>query len=390
MHDRRGREVRRVRALFISRRASGHAADPHQPAHRFPALARGRDDLPRRRHRRRLAARQGLVLAGRIQQLVEIFLDKALAGTRIVVLPGNHDEFLREYLGTYFGEVEFVDRTVHTTAHGQDLSGHPRRPVRRRGRARQVAGPCRRLGLSRRAARSTSSSTGCAAAWACTYWSLSAWAKHKVKNAVSVIGRFEEALALEARETGVDGVICGHIHYADMHDRLGIHYINTGDWVESCTAVCETHEGQFEVVRWTPYAAGAEAQSTQKPASRPPQGRARSRRTSSLGKRKPRRSGADCFGGLLLKLGSAEAAAGMGQHGVDLAAIGQQDTRGSRRGRVRRSARRAAATARTRPCRSPASWRTRRRGAALAHLVVGDLAGQRVDPAREDVLLAVW
>jgi len=82
------------------------------------------------------------------------------------------------------------------------------------------------------------------------YWSLSAWAKHKVKNAVSVIGRFEEALTLEARDTGVDGVICGHIHFADMHDRLGIHYINTGDWVESCTAVCETHEGQFELVKW--------------------------------------------------------------------------------------------------------------------------------------------
>jgi UDP-2,3-diacylglucosamine pyrophosphatase LpxH len=83
------------------------------------------------------------------------------------------------------------------------------------------------------------------------YWSLSAWAKNKVKNAVSVIGRFEEALTLEARDTGVDGVICGHIHFADMHDRLGIHYINTGDWVESCTAICETHEGQFELIKWS-------------------------------------------------------------------------------------------------------------------------------------------
>ena len=67
---------------------------------------------------------------------------------------------------------------------------------------------------------------------------------------MSVIGRFEEALTFEAREAGVDGVICGHIHYADMHDRMGIHYINTGDWVESCTAVAETHEGQFELIRW--------------------------------------------------------------------------------------------------------------------------------------------
>ena len=68
---------------------------------------------------------------------------------------------------------------------------------------------------------------------------------------MSVIGRFEEALALEAKETGVDGVVCGHIHLADMHDRLGIHYINTGDWVESCTAIVEDFEGNFELIRWT-------------------------------------------------------------------------------------------------------------------------------------------
>ena len=83
------------------------------------------------------------------------------------------------------------------------------------------------------------------------YWSLSAWAKHKVKNAVSVIGRFEEALTLEARDTGVDGVICGHIHFADMHERLGIHYINTGDWVESCTAVARRSRAQFELIKWS-------------------------------------------------------------------------------------------------------------------------------------------
>jgi len=83
------------------------------------------------------------------------------------------------------------------------------------------------------------------------YWSLSAWAKQKVKNAVSVIGRFEEALSLEARDSGVDGIICGHIHHADMHNRLGVHYINTGDWVESCTAIAEEFDGQFELITWT-------------------------------------------------------------------------------------------------------------------------------------------
>jgi UDP-2,3-diacylglucosamine pyrophosphatase LpxH len=88
------------------------------------------------------------------------------------------------------------------------------------------------------------------------YWSLSAWAKQKVKNAVSVIGRFEEALVHEAKESGVDGVICGHIHFADIHDRLGIQYLNTGDWVESCTAIVENNDGAFELIKWTEMVTG--------------------------------------------------------------------------------------------------------------------------------------
>jgi UDP-2,3-diacylglucosamine pyrophosphatase LpxH len=182
--------------------------------------------------------------------LVQILLEKANAGTRIVYLPGNHDEFLREYLGTYFGEIEFVDRTVHTSACGKTylvIHGDQFDVVVMHAKWLAHVGDWaynaalrvniainwvrRRLGLQ--------------------YWSLSSWAKQKVKNAVSVIGRFEEALVHEARESGVDGVICGHIHFADMHDRLGIHYINTGDWVESCTAIVENDAGAFELVKWT-------------------------------------------------------------------------------------------------------------------------------------------
>lgn len=183
-------------------------------------------------------------------QLVELLLDKAGRGTRVIYLPGNHDEFLREYLGTYFGEVEFVDRTIHTSATGQTflvIHGDQFDVVVRHAKwlahvgdwaynfALRTNGAInwvrRRLGLG--------------------YWSLSAWAKQKVKGAVSIIGRFEEALTLAAKETGVDGVICGHIHLADMHDRLGIRYINTGDWVESCTAVVEEFDGEFELIHWT-------------------------------------------------------------------------------------------------------------------------------------------
>jgi UDP-2,3-diacylglucosamine pyrophosphatase LpxH len=183
-------------------------------------------------------------------QLIQIVLDKAKAGARVVYLPGNHDEFLREYLGTYFGEIELVERTIHTSATGKTylvIHGDQFDVVVMNAKwlahvgdwaynaALRINGLInwvrRRLGLQ--------------------YWSLSAWAKQRVKNAVSVIGRFEEALVHEAKETGVDGVICGHIHLADMHDRLGIAYINTGDWVESCTAVVENHSGEFELVRWT-------------------------------------------------------------------------------------------------------------------------------------------
>lgn len=245
-----GREVRRVRALFIS--------DVHLGM-RASRVLQLLDFL--RWHEADTIYLVGDILDGwrlaktwhwppEYHTLVEVFIAKALAGTRIVVLPGNHDEFLREYLGTYFGEVQFVDRTVHTTAQGKTylvIHGDQFDVVVAHAKWLAHVGDWayraalrlnivvnwvrRRLGL--------------------TYWSLSAWAKHKVKNAVSVIGRFEEALTLAARDTGVDGVICGHIHYADMHDRMGIHYVNTGDWVESCTAVAETYDGVLELVRWT-------------------------------------------------------------------------------------------------------------------------------------------
>src|SRR6266851_2483220 len=83
------------------------------------------------------------------------------------------------------------------------------------------------------------------------YWSLSQWAKLKVKNAVNYIGAFEQTLAAEARRHGADGVICGHIHYATIRDEHGVRYMNCGDWVESCTALAEHEDGQFEIITWT-------------------------------------------------------------------------------------------------------------------------------------------
>jgi UDP-2,3-diacylglucosamine pyrophosphatase LpxH len=182
--------------------------------------------------------------------LAQKFLGKARKGARVIYLPGNHDEFLRDYIGTHFGGIEVRNREVHETADGRRvlvIHGDQFDVVVRHARWLAFLGDWayattlavntyvnivrRKLGFS--------------------YWSLSAWAKLKVKNAVNFIGAFEEALAREARESGVDGVVCGHIHYPAMHDDFGIAYYNCGDWVESCTALIEHHDGRFELVRWS-------------------------------------------------------------------------------------------------------------------------------------------
>ncbi|QUS58104.1 UDP-2,3-diacylglucosamine diphosphatase [Pseudovibrio brasiliensis] len=181
--------------------------------------------------------------------VVQKLLRKGRKGARIVYIPGNHDEFLRDFFGIHFGGVEVVDQFIHEGANGKKylvIHGDQFDVVVRHAKwlaffgdwayvtalnLNTVLNYCRRkLGL--------------------TYWSLSAWAKLKVKNAVNFIGKFEETLVSEAQRQKVDGVICGHIHHAADHETNGIHYINTGDWVESCTAVAENFDGTFELIRW--------------------------------------------------------------------------------------------------------------------------------------------
>jgi UDP-2,3-diacylglucosamine pyrophosphatase LpxH len=82
------------------------------------------------------------------------------------------------------------------------------------------------------------------------YWSLSAYLKHRVKNAVEYIDRFAEAVVDAARKHGVDGVVCGHIHFAEIRDLGGVLYCNDGDWVESCTALVEHLDGRLEIIQW--------------------------------------------------------------------------------------------------------------------------------------------
>lgn len=181
--------------------------------------------------------------------VVQKLLRKGRKGTRIVYVPGNHDEFLRDYVGTHFGVVEVIEECFHETADGRRLlvlHGDRFDVVVRNARWIAHLGDWaytaalgintvfnqvrRKLGFP--------------------YWSLSAWAKLKVKNAVNFIGDFEKTLAAEAQRLAADGVVCGHIHHAAIRDIDGVTYMNTGDWVESCTAIVENHDGGFEVLVW--------------------------------------------------------------------------------------------------------------------------------------------
>ncbi len=181
--------------------------------------------------------------------VVQKLLRKARKGTRIVYVPGNHDAALRDYCGTHFGGVEVVPEAIHTTADGLRLwviHGDAFDSVVKYARWLAFLGDRAYVALIRvntlfnRARRLLGY----------PYWSLSAYLKYKVKNAVSFIARFEEALAEAARRRNVDGVVCGHIHHAEIRRFGEILYINDGDWVESCSAVVEHPDGALEIVRW--------------------------------------------------------------------------------------------------------------------------------------------
>lgn len=182
--------------------------------------------------------------------VVQKLLRKARKGARTIYVPGNHDEFLREYYGTHFGGIEVAERHIHAGADGRrylvihgdhfDLVVTQARWLAHLGDYAYTAAIAinrvfnslrRRFGFG--------------------YWSLSQWAKHKVKNAVNYIGEFEKTLVIEARRNAADGVICGHIHHAAIHNKFGVTYMNCGDWVESCTAIAEHPDGRFEIITWT-------------------------------------------------------------------------------------------------------------------------------------------
>jgi len=193
--------------------------------------------------------RKGWYWPPRHNDVVRRILKMAKHGTHVVYVPGNHDEVLRDYTGLAFGDVTIANEVIHETADGRRLlvlHGDQFDSVVLYAKWLAFLGDSayefllkanrvvnfvrRRFGLP--------------------YWSLAAHMKKRVKNAVSFISRFEEVVARAAAERHVEGVVCGHIHSAEIRQFGDVTYYNDGDWVESCTALVEYEDGRIEIIDW--------------------------------------------------------------------------------------------------------------------------------------------
>lgn len=181
--------------------------------------------------------------------VVQKLLRKARKGTRVVYIPGNHDEIMRDFAPTNFGAIEIVNEATHQTAdgrkflviHGDDFDG-----ITRYAKWLAVAGD---IGYNALLAANRWFNYG-RRKMGMGYWSLSAFVKHKVKKAAQFVDDFERNIAKEVKDRGLDGVVCGHIHHAEIREIDGILYCNDGDWVESCTVLVEENDGTLKVIQW--------------------------------------------------------------------------------------------------------------------------------------------
>lgn len=181
--------------------------------------------------------------------VVQKILRKGRKGTRVIFIPGNHDESVRQFIGLNFGDIEVQEDAIHTLANGKRLwvtHGDLFDGVMQHARWLAYVGDNAYslvLYLNR---------------WfnairiklGFPYWSLSQYLKHQVKNAVNFISAFEHVMTEEAKHRQCDGVVCGHIHKAEIRDINGVLYCNDGDWVESLTALAEDFEGNLQVIHW--------------------------------------------------------------------------------------------------------------------------------------------
>jgi UDP-2,3-diacylglucosamine pyrophosphatase LpxH len=189
------------------------------------------------------------------QEVLDELLRIARNGTRVVFVPGNHDEALRRYAGLRMDDLVVVKHAIHTTADGRRflvLHGDEFDVVVRHARwlAHVGDGAYTLLLALNNWFNVVRRSLGY------PYWSLSSYLKLRVKEAVNFIGNFQEAVVRAARARGMDGVICGHIHHAAIEEIDGVTYCNDGDWVESCTALAEHANGRLEIVHWPTVSGG--------------------------------------------------------------------------------------------------------------------------------------
>jgi UDP-2,3-diacylglucosamine pyrophosphatase LpxH len=182
--------------------------------------------------------------------VVQKLLRRARKGCRVIYVPGNHDEFARGFAGHAFGGVDILQEAVHTTASGQRLwviHGDHFDGVIQCAKWLAYVGDWL-YELTLKVNRHLNRLRG---RLGLEYWSLSAYLKHKVKKAVNFISDFEVAVANEAHRRGYDGVVCGHIHHAEIREVQGVLYCNDGDWVESRTALVEHMDGRLEIIHWS-------------------------------------------------------------------------------------------------------------------------------------------
>lgn len=181
--------------------------------------------------------------------VVRTILGKAKRGTKVVYVPGNHDELLRDFRDLTFGNVHITEDAIHTNADGSRLlvtHGDKFDSVVRCSRALAILG----TRLYDWLLKANYVVHGVRRRLNLPYWSLAGFLKHKVKNAVQFISNFEQVVAYEAARLGVDGIVCGHIHRPEITKLNNVIYCNCGDWVESCSALVEHHDGSLELLRW--------------------------------------------------------------------------------------------------------------------------------------------
>jgi len=195
--------------------------------------------------------RRGVYWPQQHNDVIQKILRKARKGTRVIYIPGNHDEFVSGFYGEY-GNIAIQKQSIHTTADGRRIlviHGHELDTVVQNVRWLAFAGDVgyqfllslnpainffrRLLGHS--------------------YWSLSAYAKKRVKDAVNFVGEFEKAIVHYAERYAVDAVLCGHIHSAAVRQIGNVTYYNCGDWVETCSALIENADGTIELLNFSPF-----------------------------------------------------------------------------------------------------------------------------------------